>query len=93
MKVHCKHCLPKEGLDLPEFSSEEKEHFRMMKEASPIRAVKELIAEKRLSHRDAKYIVTHINTKHGECNRCGFDELHKEYENCPHCGALNFNWI
>jgi predicted Zn-ribbon and HTH transcriptional regulator len=93
MKVQCKNCIPKERIEIPEFSSAEKEHFRKLKEESPIRAIKELIHEKKLSHRDAKYIVTHINIKYGQCNRCGFNKLETEYGKCPQCGALNFNWI
>ena len=93
MKVQCKNCLPKEGIEIPEFSLAEKEQYRKVKEESPIRAVQNLIDEKKLSHRDAKYIVTHINIEYGQCNRCSFNELDEEYGKCPKCGALNFNWI
>jgi Zn finger protein HypA/HybF involved in hydrogenase expression len=93
MKIQCKNCLPKEGIELPEFSSAEKEYYMKVKEESPIRAVKKLIDEKKLSHRDAKYIVTHINIEYGQCNQCSFNKLDEEYRKCPKCGALNFNWI
>lgn len=92
MKVQCKNCLPKEGIEIPDFSAAEKEQYRKLKEDSPVRAVKELMDEKSLSHRDAKYIVTHINIEYGHCNRCSFSELDEEYGKCPKCGVLNFNW-
>jgi len=46
----------------------------------------------KVNHRDAKYIVTHINTEYGRCKRCIFNNLDEEYVKCPKCGALNFNW-
>lgn len=92
MKIQCKNCLPKEGIEIPGFSTTEKEEYRELKEKSPIHAVKKLIAEKNFSHRDAKYLVLHINPEYGQCNRCSFSELEQEYGKCPQCGALNLNW-
>ena len=45
-----------------------------------------------ISHRDAKYIITHINKVYGHCNSCNFDKINEEYINCPKCETLNINW-
>ena len=92
MKIQCKNCLPKEGIEIPDFSTAEKELYRELKKKSTILAVKKLVDEMGFSHRDAKYVVAHINIAYGQCNRCNFNELDKEYMECPKCGALNFNW-
>jgi hypothetical protein len=92
MKVQCKNCLPKEGIEVPEFSQFDKNRLLEMKFESPIKTVKCLIDDYKLSHRDAKYIVTHINESSGKCNHCSFSKLDREYIICPKCGALNFNW-
>lgn len=92
MKVQCKNCLPKEGIEVPEFTQSDKNRLFEMKEESPIKTVKCLMEDYRLSHLESKYITTHINEIYGKCNRCDFNELDQEYLNCPKCGALNFNW-
>lgn len=92
MKIQCKYCLPKDGIEPPAFSKEQKNHYQKLKVESPILATKSLMKDKHLSHRDAKYIVTHINTQFGYCNRCQFDQLKKENSTCPQCGSFNFNW-
>jgi hypothetical protein len=92
MKIQCENCLPKEGIEMPDFSNAEKRQCREWKEKSSIHAVKKLIEEKGLKHQDAKYIVTHINITYGQCNRCTFNELDQECGKCPRCGALNLNW-
>ena len=92
MKVQCKNCIPKEGLEIPEFTQSDKKRLIEMNLESSIKAVKLLIDDFKLRHRDAKYVVAHINERYGKCNRCNFDKLDGEYLNCPKCGALNFNW-
>lgn len=92
MKVQCKNCLPKEGIEVPEFTQSDKNRLSEMKEESSIKTVKCLMEDYRLSHLVSKYITTHINKIYGKCNRCDFNELDQEYLNCPKCGALNFNW-
>jgi hypothetical protein len=92
MKVQCKNCLPKEGIEIPDFTQSEKSRLLELTIQSPIHSIKYIVDNFRLSHRDAKYIVTHINTKYGHCNHCSFDKLDQQYINCPKCGALNFNW-
>ena len=92
MKVQCKNCLSKEELEIPDFTQLDKKSLYDMKLESSIKAVKLLIDDFKLSHRDAKYVVAHINERYGKCNRCNFDKLDREYLNCPKCGALNFNW-
>ncbi len=84
--------MPVEGIDVPDFSMDEKKHFSELKEKSPVNAVKKLMEKMGVNQRDAKYIVTHINVKYGQCNRCRFNTLDREYIKCPNCGALNFNW-
>lgn len=92
MKVHCKNCLPKEGIEVPDFKQSEKHKLLELALQSPIHCTKYIIDNYNLSHGDAKYITTHINKMYGQCNRCIFDKLNEEYIKCPKCGALNFNW-
>lgn len=92
MKVQCKNCLPKEGIEVPEFGRSDKIRLSKMKLDSPIKTVKCLMDDYKLSHLESKYITTHINESYGKCNRCDFNKLNEEYLSCPKCGALNFNW-
>jgi hypothetical protein len=92
MKVKCKNCLPLEGIDIPDFKLSEKLKLNELAIFSPLKLTKYILDNYTISHRDAKYIVTHINKTYGHCNRCNFDKLNEEYINCPKCGALNFNW-
>jgi len=92
MRVQCKNCSPKEGIEIPDFSQSDKDKLLQLTIQSPVYSTKYIIDNFSLSHRDAKYIVTHINRTYGHCNRCKFDELAGEYIKCPKCGALNFNW-
>ena len=92
MKVQCRNCLPKEGIEIPDFNQSEKNNLLGLIIHSPIHSTKYIIDNFNLSHGDAKYIVTHINKTYGHCNRCNFDKLNEEYINCPKCSALNFNW-
>jgi hypothetical protein len=92
MKVQCNHCLPKEGIEIPDFNQSDKMRLQELKLQSPVHSVKYLLDNHKLSHRDAKYVTLHINTQYGHCHRCSFDNLDEEYINCPACGALNFNW-
>lgn len=92
MKVQCKHCLPKEGIEIPDFTEADKKVLQELKSKSPLHSVEHLIDHFKLSHLDAKYITLHINKNYGRCNRCFFDNLNEEYIKCPKCSALNFNW-
>ncbi|MBD0404491.1 hypothetical protein [Flammeovirga sp. EKP202] len=92
MKVKCKHCLPKEGIEVPAFSLSDKNRLFEIKQESSIKTVKFLMDNYKLSHLESKYITAHINDRYGKCNRCSFNDLVDEYVNCPKCGALNFNW-
>ena len=92
MKVQCKNCLPKEGIEIPDFNQSEKNNLLELTVQSPIHSTKYIIDTFNLSHRDAKYIVTHINKTYGHCSCCNFDNLNEENINCPKCDALNFNW-
>lgn len=92
MKVKCKNCLPSEGIEIPDFKQSEKLKLNELATLSPLKLTKYIVDNYTISHRNAKYIVTHINKTYGHCNRCNFDNLNEEYINCPKCGALNFNW-
>ena len=92
MNVQCEKCLPKEGIEIPDFSLYEKIKLSELITQSPLQATKHIIDSFNFSLRDAKYIVTHINSTYGQCNRCSFGKLDEEYVKCPKCGALNFNW-
>lgn len=92
MKIQCVKCLPKEGIECPDFSFFEKQELTEMAKNSPLKSVVHLREQYMLSHHDAKYIVMHINKKSGHCNRCNFIGLTGENINCPKCGAFSFNW-
>jgi hypothetical protein len=92
MKVQGKKCLPKYGVEIPNFNQSEKNELVKLTIQSPIRSTKYIINTFNLSHKDAKYIVTHINKTYGQCNCCNVEGLNREYMDCPNCGALNFNW-
>ncbi|NOU62277.1 hypothetical protein [Marinifilum caeruleilacunae] len=85
--------MPKEGIDIPEFTQSDKNRLIKMKQESPIKTVKCLMDDYKLSHHESKYITKHINETYGKCNRCNFDKLDRENLICPKCGALNLNWI
>ena len=92
MNVQCKNCLPKEGIEIPDFSRPDKSEIVRLTIESPIRATNYLLESFNISLHDAKYIITHINIPYGQCNRCSFDKLEEELIHCPKCKALNFNW-
>ncbi|MCB9198184.1 MAG: hypothetical protein H6600_06985 [Flavobacteriales bacterium] len=54
-------------------------------------AVKQIMDEQKVAHREAKIIVDHLNKKYGKCGRCDYSELDKESIECPKCGAFNYN--
>ncbi|MEZ0004679.1 Zn finger protein HypA/HybF involved in hydrogenase expression [Flavobacterium sp. 28YEA47A] len=93
MKIQCPKCLPKEGIECPDFSTSEKDKLSEMVKNNPMKGMMYLREQHMLSLHDAKYIVLHINEKTGHCNRCNFDNLKGEYINCPKCRAFNFNWM
>lgn len=92
MIVKCKYCLPETGIAVPEFSSSEKNSLVDVNKQSPMQAILWIKDKFKLSLQAAKYIVMHINTNYGHCNRCAYDTLKGENINCPECGAFNFNW-
>lgn len=93
MKVSCKNCLPKEGINVPEFSIIEKRHLHFLKQKSIIKVILYLQDIYKLKTETSKYIAVHINLLYGKCNRCNYQKLDREYINCPKCKALNFNWV
>lgn len=92
MLLKCKYCLPAEGIEVPGFTALEKSAIVKQARLSPIHTVKYLMDHFKLSHSEAKFIMSHINTIDGKCNRCDFEALEKENTACPKCGALNLNW-
>jgi len=92
MKIKCENCLPKEGIEIPEFNLLDKQTIWTWKQESPILAVKQLMEVYRINHRDAKYIIVHVNKTYGKCNGCNYNKLDGEYIHCCKCKSLNFNW-
>lgn len=92
MRVKCKNCLPKEGIDLPEFSLADKRLLTETKIESPVKVINLLMVNYKLPMLESKYITLHINEKYGECNRCKYDAMDQENMTCPKCKALNLNW-
>lgn len=84
--------MPIAGIEVPEFTRSDKNRLLELKKESPIKTVKCLMDEYRLSHLESKFIAAHINKNYGKCDRCDFNGLDGEYGDCPNCGALNFNW-
>lgn len=92
MKRICRRCDNERSFEIPSFTKKEKEGLIHLKQDSAITAVKELRREFGIEHANAKFIISHINSEYGKCNRCSFGTLTEEYMDCPKCGALNFNW-
>jgi hypothetical protein len=92
MKVKCKNCLPKEGIEVPQFTISDKSKILGIMVESPLHATMFIFNNFKLKQGDAKYIVTHLYTIYGKCNCCTYYSLDQECMNCPKCGALNFNW-
>src|SRR5690349_8886975 len=82
-----------EVIEIPDFTQAEKKALLDLKlNHSPLHAVKHLMNVLKVSHIGSQYIVSHLNTSHGHCNFCTFDQLNEENSNCPKCGSFNFNW-
>lgn len=92
MVVKCKYCLPETGIEVPAFSSSEKNRLLDLNKQSPMQAILFIKDNFHLSLEAAKYIITHINTHYGHCNRCTYNTLEAENIYCPKCEAFNFNW-
>ncbi|MCP4442361.1 MAG: hypothetical protein GY810_25935, partial [Aureispira sp.] len=92
MKLSCIKCNPEGFFEVPEFSMETKEKLWGVRVDSGLKAVKEIMETHKQAHRDAKFIVAHLNPKQGECHQCKTELLDKEYISCPNCKALNLNW-
>ncbi len=93
MRIKCPKCLPIEGVEIPNFTINEKQKITRLVNDSPITAVRFLNTDFKLSLTVAKFIVSHINEVHDKCKRCDFNNLESEYANCPKCGSLNLNWM
>lgn len=93
MIVKCKYCLPETGIEVPDFSPSEKNSLVDLNKQSPMQTILFIKTNFDLSLEAAKYIVTHINTHYGQCNRCAYNTLDAENTYCPKCGAFNFNWL
>ncbi|MGV6832041.1 MAG: hypothetical protein ACWA5P_10850 [bacterium] len=63
----------------------------LIKQDLKLFAVKKLMDEFKVGHRDAKNIVAHLNSEYGKCHRCDFKQLENENIECPKCGAFNYN--
>jgi hypothetical protein len=91
MKMNCKKC----GNEINELNFTEEQKFEilgMVKQDLKLFAVKKIIDDFGFSNKDAKIIVTHINSEYGKCNRCNNNELNSENIECPKCGAFNYNF-
>ena len=91
MKVMCLRCNKTERFEVPNFSTSVREKIIELTNNSPIQAIKFIMDSYTLRHREAKFIVMHLNLKQDECHRCN-SVLEGEYCNCQKCKALNLNW-
>ncbi|WP_282043428.1 hypothetical protein [Winogradskyella flava] len=90
MKLNCKKC----GNEINKLNLNEVQRFEilgMIQQDLKLFAIKKLIDDFGFNHKEAKVIVTHINSKNGKCQRCDYDELENENAECPKCGAFNYN--
>ncbi|WP_046757776.1 hypothetical protein [Kordia jejudonensis] len=91
MKLNCKKCGNE--IYLLHLTEEQKfEIWGMVKQDLKLFAIKKIVDDFGLSHKEAKIIVSHINPDYGTCNRCENDELDSENIECIKCGAFNFNF-
>lgn len=91
MKVMCLRCNKTDSFEVPDFSTSDREKIIDFTNSSPIQTIKFMMDNYRLNHREAKFIVMHLNLIHNQCHRCG-SALVGEYCNCKKCKALNLNW-
>jgi len=90
MRTSCKRCNSE--IKNLNFSEEQKlEIWGLINQDLKLFAVKKLIDEYKLSHKEAKIIIAHLNKDFGECHRCNFKDLSEEYKECPKCKAFNYN--
>jgi len=90
MKTVCKRCCS-EIKDL-NFSEEQKlEIWGLINQNLKLSAVKKLIDNYQLSHKESKIIVAHLNKDFGKCHGCNFEDLTEENIECPKCKAFNYN--
>lgn len=92
MKVVCKKCFNGNEVEIPDFTTDQKQHLSEIAIRTPMHAIKFLADTFSVSLTDAKFILNHINHTYGHCKRCNYNTLTGEYINCPKCGTLNFNW-
>lgn len=91
MKIQCRRCLPKHGIEIPDFTFSEKQRLLEQHMTAPIQAINYLKSLWNMELSAAKYTILHLNT-YGQCHHCSFIPLEEENINCPQCGAFNFNW-
>ena len=90
MNTICKRCGNK--INELNFSEEQKlEIGELIAQGLKLFAVKKIINEYKLSHKEAKVIVAHLNKDFGKCHRCNFGNLEEENIECPKCKAFNYN--
>ena len=90
MELSCKRCGNE--IKLLNFSEKMKlEILGMIIQDKKLFAVKKMMEEHNISHKDAKIITTHINKDFGKCHSCGFENLQEENVTCPKCKSFNYN--
>lgn len=90
MKLNCKRC----GNEVKKLNFQEEfklEIWRMVNQDLKLVAIRKLVDEFKLSHKEAKTIVIHINKEFGKCHRCNFNNLPEENMECPKCRSFNYN--
>lgn len=92
MYLNCQRCNRNEIIKVPEFSDSEKQTIHSLIIHSAIKAIQFLSETYKITLKEAKFIVSHINLEFGKCQRCNFENLIEEYKECPKCKAMNFNW-
>ena len=90
MSLSCKRCIG--PIPRLAWSKDEIEQVTLdIRQRKRMHVVKWLVFSKKMSHLEAKSIVSHFNAVYGQCHRCNNDALEGDHLECPKCKAFNYN--
>ncbi|WP_298417861.1 hypothetical protein [uncultured Kordia sp.] len=92
MKINCQRCSSSNVFEIPDFSIDDKKKLLELNQVSALLVVKEIIKLYSVTHRDAKFIASHMNLKYKSCHRCHKTIDNNENSTCSNCNSLNLNW-
>lgn len=90
MNKRCKRC--KWEISELNLSEEERlEIWGLLHQDLKLFAIQKLNRDLKISLKDSKGIVQHLNKEFGKCIKCNFNRLSEENIECPKCKAFNYN--